>query len=158
MILGQPLFEEFASVMNAHGVRYLIVGGLAVVIHGYMRTTGDVDLWVENTNENISRMKDVFLEMGYSSVQVDDATNHYKEGKKVTVYLDADSEIPIEFMPIYATSVSFEKAWEIKEQHAFGGTFVNVVDVDTLLDMKIRAGREQDLRDVLELKKRNNLL
>ncbi len=157
MILGQPLFEEFAAEMNNYEVRYLVVGGLAVVIHGYIRTTGDVDLWVDNTPENLDRLKKVFLKMDYSMDEVEKAAAIYSKGAKVTLYLDADSEIPVEFMPIYATSVSFEEAWEIKIKHPFGETFLNVVDLTTLIDMKIRAGREQDFRDVIELKKKNNL-
>jgi hypothetical protein len=157
MILGQPLFEEFAAEMNNQQVRYLVVGGLAVVIHGYIRTTGDVDLWVENTPENLDRIKQVFLRMDYSMDEVEKAATIYGKGSKVTLYLDADSEIPVEFMPINATNVSFEQAWEIKMQHPFGNTFLNVVDLTTLLDMKIRAGREQDFRDVVELRKKNNL-
>ncbi|MDP4964036.1 MAG: nucleotidyltransferase family protein, partial [Salibacteraceae bacterium] len=117
MILGQPLFEEFAAEMNNYEVRYLVVGGLAVVIHGYIRTTGDVDLWVDNTPENLDRLKKVFLKMDYSMDEVEKAAAIYSKGAKVTLYLDADSEIPVEFMPIYATSVSFEEAWEIKIKH-----------------------------------------
>lgn len=39
-------FKEFLSVLNAHGVDYLLVGGYAVGIHGYPRATVDLDLWV----------------------------------------------------------------------------------------------------------------
>jgi len=158
MILGQPLFEEFATEMNLFRVRYLVFGGLAVVVHGYIRTTGDVDLWVEKSTENLALVKQGFLKMNYSLEEVEEAAAHYQKGLKLTMFLDEDSETPIEFMPIYATKVSFEKAWEIKKQHPFGETFINVVDMDTLTDMKLRAGREQDLRDVVELKREHNLL
>jgi predicted nucleotidyltransferase len=45
-------FIRFWRTLNASSVKYLMVGGFAVNIHGFNRTTGDIDLWVEDTNEN----------------------------------------------------------------------------------------------------------
>lgn len=42
----QPDFKEFISLLNKHGVEYLVVGGFAVAAHGYPRFTGDIDFWL----------------------------------------------------------------------------------------------------------------
>ena len=42
-------FRDFLSALNEAEVRYILVGGYSVVLHGYSRTTGDMDLWVERT-------------------------------------------------------------------------------------------------------------
>ena len=45
-------FQEFLELLDNHEVEYLLVGGYAVILHGYARSTGDMDLWVNQTNEN----------------------------------------------------------------------------------------------------------
>lgn len=45
-------FVRFWRTLNEASVKYLMVGGFAVNIHGFNRTTGDIDLWVEDTSEN----------------------------------------------------------------------------------------------------------
>lgn len=51
-------FEAIAQALNEAGVRYIVVGGLAVIAHGYGRSTYDVDLVVQLTPENIARAFD----------------------------------------------------------------------------------------------------
>ena len=45
-------FRDFIQSLNDHNVDYLLVGGYAVILHGYRRTTGDLDIWVNRTKEN----------------------------------------------------------------------------------------------------------
>ena len=45
--LFNPDFQDFLRAFRLHGVRYVLVGGYSVIMHGYSRTTGDLDLWVE---------------------------------------------------------------------------------------------------------------
>ena len=45
-------FRDFIAALNNNGVEYLLVGGYAVIIHGYRRTTGDLDLWINPTPDN----------------------------------------------------------------------------------------------------------
>lgn len=48
-------FKEFLQSLNDNGVRYLVVGGYAVALHGYPRYTKDIDVWVEMTAEKARR-------------------------------------------------------------------------------------------------------
>jgi len=48
-------FKEFLRLLSEKNVKYLIVGGYAVVYHGYPRSTGDMDVWVDSTEENADR-------------------------------------------------------------------------------------------------------
>ena len=50
-------FREFIQLLNANQVRYLVVGGYAVALHGYPRYTKDLDVWVEMTQENANRIR-----------------------------------------------------------------------------------------------------
>jgi hypothetical protein len=49
-------FSELLTLLGAHEVRSLIVGGYAVAYHGYPRTTGDLDIWIERTDDNAVRV------------------------------------------------------------------------------------------------------
>ena len=54
-------FQDFIRALNEAKVRYVLVGGYAVILHGYNRTTGDLDIWLERTEENYT---DVYKRQG----------------------------------------------------------------------------------------------
>ena len=49
-------FREFIQSLNDNAVRYLVVGGYAVALHGYPRYTMNMDIWIEKTSENAQNM------------------------------------------------------------------------------------------------------
>ena len=57
-------FRDFLNALNDQKVRYILVGGYSVILHGYSRTTGDMDIWVERTNENYQLLKRAFEQFG----------------------------------------------------------------------------------------------
>src|ERR1700761_7815388 len=57
-------FRDFINCLNQSGVKYILVGGYSVILHGYSRTTGDMDIWVDCTAENYLKLKRAFLHFG----------------------------------------------------------------------------------------------
>jgi hypothetical protein len=57
--------ERLVDSLNQAGVRYLVVGGLAVIAHGHTRLTMDIDLVIELDGENIKRAIDALVGVGY---------------------------------------------------------------------------------------------
>ena len=55
-------FSEFLKLLNAHEVKYLLVGGYAVGYYGYVRATADMDIWIEGTPENADHMLEAVTE------------------------------------------------------------------------------------------------
>ncbi|RWY49134.1 hypothetical protein [Mucilaginibacter gilvus] len=55
-------FIDFIDALNICDLRYMLIGGLSVVLHGYSRTTGDMDIWVDRTSENYKKIKLAFRE------------------------------------------------------------------------------------------------
>lgn len=53
-------FREFIQCLNSTDVEYMLVGGYATIIHGYNRTTGDLDLWVRRSKENYDKIVHAF--------------------------------------------------------------------------------------------------
>jgi len=50
-------FQDFLEALNKAGVDYILVGGYAVILHGYVRSTADMDVWVNKTKENYEHLK-----------------------------------------------------------------------------------------------------
>jgi len=59
-------FREFIQALNDHKVEYLLVGGYAVILHGYRRVTGDMDIWVNRIREKYSKLFKAFSQFGLS--------------------------------------------------------------------------------------------
>ena len=57
-------FRDFISALNDQEVKYILVGGYSVILHGYSRTTGDMDIWVERSIENYTKIKKAFQQFG----------------------------------------------------------------------------------------------
>ncbi len=57
-------FLEFIQAFNKNEVEYILVGGFSVILHGYPRTTGDMDIWVKRSVENYKKIEKAFAEFG----------------------------------------------------------------------------------------------
>ena len=64
-------FKEFIQLLNAKKIEYLLVGGYAVILHGYPRFTGDIDFWINPAPKNAKRIIEVLDQFGFSSLNLD---------------------------------------------------------------------------------------
>ena len=63
-------FKEFIQLLNSRNVEYLIVGGYALAAHGHPRYTGDIDIWIDRTEKNISLVLDALREFGFGELGI----------------------------------------------------------------------------------------
>ena len=61
-------FKEFAELLNANGVEYLVVDGYALAAHGHPSYTGDIVFWVSHEAASIERLLDVLQAFGFGSL------------------------------------------------------------------------------------------
>lgn len=61
-------FKEFIQLLNDNQVKYLVISGYAVAIHGHPRYTKDIDIWIEISPENSQRLMKVLTEFGFGSL------------------------------------------------------------------------------------------
>ncbi|GAB3419235.1 hypothetical protein [Niabella aquatica] len=59
-----PDFRDFLAAFNEQQVKYMLVGGFSVILRGYSRTTGHMDIWVEQTADNYQKIKPAFHQFG----------------------------------------------------------------------------------------------
>lgn len=63
-------FKDFLKLLNKHEVEYLIIGGYAVAFYGYVRFTGDMDVFVNLTAENVPRLRKTLNEFGFTETSM----------------------------------------------------------------------------------------
>src|SRR5438552_16171321 len=150
--------ESIVHVLNASGSRYLIVGGLAVVAHGFVRFTADLDLVLDPVPAALTAAIAALAGLGYrprapvefSEFADSDARSRWVRDKGLTVFsvhspehpateVDLFVELPFDFERAYARAARFEIAPGLE------ATFVGLRD---LIAMKRAAGRPQDLQDI----------
>jgi hypothetical protein len=68
-----PDFQDFIRELNIADVNYMLVGGYSVILHGYSRTTGDLDVWIEPTKSNFQKMQVAFQRFGLPTNEISEA-------------------------------------------------------------------------------------
>jgi hypothetical protein len=63
-------YRGFIQSLNDNGVRYLVVGGNAVALHGYPRTTKEFDIWIEISQENASNVVSALNQFGFGALGI----------------------------------------------------------------------------------------
>lgn len=128
--------------LSAHDVRYVVIGGVAAIVHGVPRTTFDVDLLIEATPENAARLLAALRDAGIGSSEL--TTPEGVLGHEITVFkdvlrIDVQTKTP---------GVDFAAAWKDRVEREVGGVRYWIVSLDHLVAMKRAAGRPKDLEDV----------
>lgn len=139
-------FREFLRCLNAHSVRYLVVGGHAVSFHGYPRFTADIDVVMVPEVENANALLAALHDFGFGSVGLTavDFT------RPTTVVLGrAPYEIDI---MTYMKGVDVEAAWRRRVAGVLDGVDVPFVCKEDLVANKQAVGRPEDLADIARLR------
>ncbi len=139
-------FKEFLKLLNAKGVRYLVVGGYAVAYHGYVRPTADLDIWAEPDRSNAEKLVMVVGEFGFALPEV---TPDLFLNKKKIMRMGAEP-VRIEIMS-EIDGVAFADCYGRRVEGRLDDTDVSVIGLADLLANKKASGRFKDLADVEEL-------
>ena len=155
--------EAIITALNIAAVEYLVVGGLAVNAHGFVRLTRDVDLVIRLTPENAAKGLHALLSIGYRMLIpeqpeafADKSTRErWREEKGMVVlklWSDKHRRTPIDIF-VYEPFVFEEERSRAASREVLPGVSAPVVTLETLLEMKRAAGRPQDLIDIQELRR-----
>ena len=140
-------FKEFIQSLNDNQVRYLVIGGYAVALHGYPRYTKDIDIWIGMSPDNAAKLVKALEQFGFGSL-----------GLQAADFLVPDQIIQLGYPPnridLITTSpgVDFESCYASRVQVVVDEVTVNFIDLDNLKKSKRAAGRLQDLADLENLK------
>ena len=143
-------FKEFIQLLSVHEVKYVIIGGYAVAVHGYVRYTGDIDFFIAIDSVNAAKMVTVFREFGLDAPEVAPEL-FMDEGKILRV---GTEPMRLEVLN-QIDGVTFDECFRNRRELLVDGLNINFVGLNELLKNKRSTKREKDKADVVELEKRN---
>ena len=144
-VLNQD-FKEFIQSLNDNQVRYLVIGGYALAVHGHPRYTKDMDVWIESSPDNAAKMVSALEQFGFGSL-----------GLKAEDFLVPDQIIQLGYAPnridVLTTleGIEFESCYGSRVQVDMDQVMVDFIDVENLKKNKKATGRLQDLADLEKL-------
>lgn len=145
MVLN-PDFRNFIKSLNDNGVRYLVVGGYAVALHGHPQYTKDVDVWIQLDEENANRMVQALADFGFGSLEL--GTEDFLVPEQIVQLGYAPTRIDIlTTLP----GVEFETCYASRVEVGLAELTVNFIDLESLKQNKRASGRYQDLADLENL-------
>lgn len=150
MNFTHPAHQEMLFALLDNQVDFLLVGGYAVIYHGHVRTTGDMDVWLRPTNENKSKLLQVFKKMEFDP----DGINHIDkmDFTSVVIFHIGNEPDRIDFLSKVA-GLNFDEAFKQKEILSVKDYQIPVLRFDDLIANKLVAGRLKDLADIENLMK-----
>ena len=156
-----PVFKQ----LNAADVRYVVVGGVATILHGYVRATTDIDLIVDLQIDEAKKAIETLSGKGYKPripVQAMEFADNNKrkqwiETKGMTVFSMFHPEQPGLSIDLFAQyPIPFDDLWERSQVFDVDGTDIRVCSLDDLIRLKQLAGRNKDMDDIEKLLKIKN--
>jgi hypothetical protein len=144
-VLSQD-FKEFIQSLNDNAVRYLVVGGYAVALHGYPRYTKDLDVWVEGTAENATKILKTLRQFGFGTLDLKEAD-----------FVVPDQVVQLGYPPnridilTSLSGVVFSECYPTHVTAEIDGVSASFIDLENLKKNKKATGRHQDLADIENL-------
>jgi len=145
MVLNKD-FREFIELLNAHNIKYLVVGGYAVTVHGYPRYTNDIDIWLWIDKSNAENLIRVLKEFGFGAFDI-----------KIEDFLNPDKVIQLGYPPnridllTSISGVEFEDCYPKRVSMKIAGITIDFIDLENLKKNKKASGRHKDLNDLENL-------
>jgi len=131
--------------LNAQRVQYVVIGGMALPAHGYVRFTADIDIFIKPTDENARRAIAALAHVGY------DVTDLTVPGMLAKKILFRQYVLAADIHP-EATGVTFDAVWRNRVKDKIEGVPVFVAGLDDLIKMKRAANRPKDRDDLKALR------
>lgn len=155
---------DILLALSKADVKYVVVGGVAVVLHGVERMTLDLDLVVEMTRENVQRLIDVFYAIQLTPrvpekpevLLEPEAVRRMRDEKNAMVFSFWDINNPFRQVDIFITPApSYSDVFSDSKKVDVKGTAVYLASPDRLIEMKrnVNPMRPKDISDVSELLK-----
>lgn len=135
-------FSDLLSLFNAKNVRYLVIGGYAVIQYAEPRYTKDLDIWISVDQENAATVYNALKEFGAPLAEMSEA-DFAEEG-----YFYQMGRPPMRvYILMGIPGVAFENAWQQRVEVDFDGLKVKFISREDLITAKKASGRPQDLID-----------
>ena len=140
--------KEFVRLLDAHEVRYLVVGGAAVNVLGFVRMTEDFDFWLERTEENAGRTLAALAEFGFGG---EFSKEDLLDPKAVLMLGRPPNRIDL---LTWISGREFDDCYQRRTYEVLDELRVPMIALEDLIINKKATGRTKDLADVEEFERR----
>lgn len=140
-------FKDFITYLNENEVEYIVVGGYAVIIRGYSRSTGDIDIWVNKTADNYIKLQKAMKAFGLPEIAVK-KDEFFSENFDVFAF--GKPPYAIEIMTA-VKGLDFKNSFENATIEEINDTPTRIIHLQNLIEAKKAAGRSKDLNDIENL-------
>jgi hypothetical protein len=141
-------FKDFLNALNEAEVSYILVGGYAVIFHGYNRTTGDLDIWVHASKENFQKLLKAFSIFGLSPFDM--TLERFLNTKENEVFTFGRPPVCIEILT-KISGLEFDSTYSHTIKTDFFGVWANIIDLRNLKINKSSTDRFKDKSDLEHL-------
>jgi hypothetical protein len=158
--MTRPFYIDVIEALNEASVRYTVVGGVATILHGAPRMTGDLDLAVILQKENLLSLIGTMERLGYkprAPVNPSDLSDPVvrgswkkENGMKVFTFfhpMKPFAEVDI----LIDEQIDFNGIWERRVKYQAGNVSIPTASIDDLISMKRGPARDKDLADITAL-------
>lgn len=154
-------YLDLIEALNKNNIRYIIIGGLALVLHGVVRLTADLDLLLDFKKDNVIKFIKTMEKLGYkpqlpedpiklSDIKIREKWSQQKNMKAFAFIHKKDDYKLVDI--IIEEHIPFDKLYNRKQIIKAKEVGFNVIAYKDLITLKIKAAREQDLKDIEMLK------
>ena len=139
-------FKEFIQLLNDNQVKYLVIGGYAVAVHGHPRYTKDIDIWIEISEENAQKLVTALTQFGFESLGL--TSEDFQTPNQVIQLGYPPNRIDLITNP---DGIDFQTCYDSKIEVTLNDVPVKFINLDNLKKNKLASGRLQDLADLEKL-------
>lgn len=160
-------YGEVFKALSKAKVKYVVAGGVAVVLHGDRRHTDDLDLYVLLEKKNLERFFGALKSTGYSPKAPvtkeqfidNEQRERWKKEKGMIVFSFFERKPPFKLIDMFVNEpIKFEEIYKRKIKVKIGDIKVPVISIDHLIRLKEQAGRDRDKNDIIQLVELKRLL
>ncbi|MBI1780864.1 MAG: hypothetical protein HYR66_05785 [Sphingobacteriales bacterium] len=138
-------FRDFIQAFNDNDVEYILVGGFAVILHGHARVTGDMDLWVNNTEDNYNKILIAFKQFGMPVFDM--SKELFLDNKNQDVFKFGRKPVAIDIMT-KVKGLDFSECIKFVIEFYDDELKVITLHKNHLIKAKKAAGRLKDIDDI----------
>ncbi|MGQ0827521.1 MAG: DUF6036 family nucleotidyltransferase [Bacteroidota bacterium] len=152
-ILDNEILKLWQSLAK-HNVKYIMIGGFAANLHGFSRTTADIDLWIKDSLENRKKLKQVFNELELGSFENIETMNFLPGWSSINFSSGFELDVMTEIKGF--GQKDFDECYAISPTAIIQDIPIKFLHINKLIEAKKAAARPKDLIDIIELEKLKN--
>lgn len=149
MNIFQDEHLDILKVLIKHDVHFILIGGVAVNFYGFNRPTGDLDIWLEPTEDNKKKLVKTLkeLEIFEDDIKTISVTDF---NEAVVFHIGTTPPFVVDFLT-KIVGVKWNEAWAMKTDEEVEGIKISFIHINHLKANKLMAGRPKDHEDIRQL-------